>query len=449
MTKPPTWTATTSTKLWQEKELLSSGADSDATLHITEDRAQEWRGFGGCFNELGWIALSRLDAAVRGDILDELFATDGAMRFNYCRLPIGASDYGESWYSANEHAGDFAMEQFSLERDQRHLVPYIREALARRPEMTLFASPWSPPTWLKHPQACNYGTLVQEPAYRDAYALYLLKFVRGCRELGIEIASLFVQNEPDSDQKFPSCLWTGAQMRDFIRDHLGPLFAREGESCQIWAGTFERSDYDAWAHVVLSDPAARAFVSGVGYQWEGRGAVQRTHQAWPDMPIIQTENECGRGANSWTHAAHVFELLQHYITNGVVAYVYWNMVLAEGGHSTWGWSQNAMISVNMTTTRLTRNPEYYVMKHFARYVEPGGSVLRVEGRWSADAVAFVNPDGARVCIVHNPFDEPRPLALDTGTETLNLTLDAGSYNTFALPVGACTKGKTPCAESLN
>jgi glucosylceramidase len=433
MTRPQTWTATTPTALWQEKELAPSGADSDATLRITDDRAQQWRGFGGCFNELGWIALSRLDAAVRADILDELFAPDGAMRFNYCRLPIGASDYGESWYSANEHDGDFAMERFSLERDERHLVPYIREALARRPDMTLFASPWSPPTWLKRPQACNFGTLVQEPAYLDAYALYLLKFVQSYRALGIDIASVFVQNEPDSDQKFPSCRWTGAQMRDFIRDYLGPLFARENEPCEIWAGTFERPDYDAWANVVLSDPAARAFVSGVGYQWAGRDAVQRTHQAWPDVPIIQTENECGRGDNPWAHAAHVFELLHHYIANGVVAYVYWNFLLAEGGHSTWGWSQNAMISVDMATTRLTRNPEYYVMKHFARFVEPGAAVLRVEGRWSADAVAFVNPDGTHICIVHNPFDEARPLALDTGAEILNLTLDADSYNTFVLP----------------
>ncbi len=57
------------------------------------------------------------------------------------------------------------------------------------------------------------------------------------------------------------------------------------------------------------------------------------------MPLIQTENECRDGDNSWEDTMYVHDLLRHYITNGVVAYLYWNMALGTDSSSTWGWRQ--------------------------------------------------------------------------------------------------------------
>lgn len=101
-------------------------------------------------------------------------------------------------------------------------------------------------------------------------------------------------------------------------------------------------------------------MSGVGYQWAGKGAVQRTHQSWPDLRLLQTESECGEGSNTWEYAHYVFTLLHHYLSNGVNGYVYWNMVLPPGGRSTWGWPQNSMLTVDATLQTVTYNPEFYV-----------------------------------------------------------------------------------------
>src|SRR5438874_2095649 len=133
------------------------------------------------------------------------------------------------------------------------------------------------PTLSHRPPPAGYRRLRWQPEILEAYALYLLRFVQAYQAEGLPVHQLHVQNEPNSDQKFPSCVWTGAKMRDFIRDYLGPCFREAGVACQIWAGTIERADYDAWAHTILLDPRARACVSGVGYQWAGKGAVQRTH----------------------------------------------------------------------------------------------------------------------------------------------------------------------------
>ncbi len=160
------WIATRPGAPWQKQPDPRPGL-SACTLSLKPGAAQRWQGFGGCFNELGWKALSRLDAARRENVLHELFSPAGGCGFNYCRLPIGASDYAESWYSHNEQAGDLEMKHFSLARDEQSLIPYLQAARRHQPDLTLFASPWSPPTWMKQPPAYNNGTLVWTPGKPD------------------------------------------------------------------------------------------------------------------------------------------------------------------------------------------------------------------------------------------------------------------------------------------
>lgn len=424
------WISTTPTAQWQEKTAEVTAPTEAPLLKVTDTRHQTWEGWGGCFNELGWTALAGLNEDARRRTLGALFDPGDGCKFTLCRMPIGASDYGAEWYSLNETAGDFAMEHFSIERDKGCLIPYIKAAMAWQPKLKLFASPWSPPTWFKFPRAYNYGTMIWQPEYLDAYARYFLKFVRAYRAEGIDVAQIHVQNEPVADQKFPSCLWTGTQMRDFIRDHLGPLFKREGLDCEIWLGTLNTDDYDGFPHAVLSDPGANRFTAGVGFQWAGKGAIQRTHESWPEKRLMQTENECGDGNNTWEYARYVFDLFRHYITNGANAYIYWNMILQPGGLSTWGWRQNAMITVDPVAQTVTFNPEFYVMKHFSNFIAPGAARLGLHGSWTGNAVAFANPDGGKVVVVANPFADARAMTLEANGTRVTMTLPGYSFNTL-------------------
>ncbi len=398
-------------------------------MRFSGSRDQRWRGFGGCFNELGWIALGVLSEAARREVLSSLFDQQHGCRFTLCRLPIGASDYAAEWYSLDEVAGDYALEHFSLARDRQFLIPYITAAQQFVPELELFASPWSPPTWMKFPRAYNYGTLIWQPDNLRAYARYLLKFVQAYRAEGINIRQVHVQNEPAADQKFPSCLWSGAQLRDFIRDYAGPLFKAELPDCAVWFGTLNTDDYDGYPHLALSDAGARAFIGGVGLQWAGKGAVQRLHESWPEVPVMQTENECGDGTNTWEYARYIFGLLRHYLSNGVEGYCYWNMVLPMGGQSTWGWKQNAMISIDVDKGTVHYNPEFYLMKHFAHFIRPGAVRLGLSGPWTGNAVAFANPDGNNVLLVANPFPEARSLTLAGAKGNVTLEMEGYSFNT--------------------
>jgi glucosylceramidase len=437
------WIETTRDRRWTENSQPEPTNKMD-NLIITENAGRVVEGFGSCFNELGMVAIDRLNEEDRKTVLDSLFAKDGDCQFTLCRLPIGASDYALEWYSHNEIEGDYDMEHFSIERDQKYLIPYIREALKRNPDLKFFASPWSPPTWLKYPKAYNYGTLRWEKKVLDAYALYFVKFIQAYEKEGIKINQIHVQNEVVADQKFPSCKWTGEQLQEFIRDYLGPAFEKHNLDTEIWLGTINApepwqelmmdttSDVDVYADLVLSDPDAYKYISGVGYQWAGKYAIQRTMESYPELRYLQTENECGNGKNTWEYAHYVNNLFHHYFVNGANGYVYWNAVLEPKGSSTWGWEQNSMISIDPETKEFTFNPEYYVVKHHSHFVKNGAVRLETKGQLSSHSLAFQNPDCSIVLIVNNPLKKQRELVVSVKGESYQLDLKPESFNTIVV-----------------
>jgi len=435
-------TTTTQTPWTHLPDPQPSTGDAPPDLEITGERTVTFRGFGACFTELGWRALGHLDSGARAELLDDFFRPDGAMGFEFCRMPIGANDYSEDWFSHNETPGDLSMAHFSIDRDRRAILPYLREALSRNPSIDLFASPWSPPTWLKNPPVFNFGRLRNDPASLDAYALYFVKFVQAYAAEGIRIAQVHVQNEPCSTQKFPSCVMTGAEMRDFIGRHLGPAFERAGLDCEIWLGTINGPETDAerktwtgfndYAFTVMEDPAARRFVRGISYQWAGKYAVWRTRMAYPELPLIQSENECGDGRNSWDEAWYVADLFFHYLAQDAAAHVFWNPVLEPGGESSWGWKQDSLVTVDPATGTLTHNPQWHIMRHFAGSIRRGDRRLACRRPWSANAVAYERAGQAAV-VLRNPLAEPREVRIATPAACWSTRLPANSLSTFHLP----------------
>lgn len=425
----------------------SGGAD--ASLRRNGREYQTMHGFGGCLNELGWRALGKLSDDARKNVMQELFGSGVEhANLNFCRVPIGANDYSFDWYSLDETPGDFGLEHFSIERDRQALIPYIMEVKRYAPELKLFASPWSPPTWMKEPPVYNWGKLIRTPKVQQAYADYFVKYINCYAREGIEIEQIHVQNEPVANQKFPSCMWTGEELRDFIRDYLGPTMAREGLSTELWLGTinapgcdynrliFDKwatEDYDYFANTVLTDPEALRYITGVSYQWGGKIAIQRTFESWwPKIRLMQSENECGFGDNTWEYARYMWTMLKHYIGNGAESYLYWNLVLEPMGVSTWGDPQNAMVTVCPDTGQAVYNPDFYVMKHFSSAVREGAVLHGGEGTFSGDSLIFRNPDGSLTIEMYNPFDRVFTVVFEDAGETWLFALEPKSVNSIIL-----------------
>lgn len=452
-----TWVTTTEADVWQEQpDLLSVLVDTIKTIDVvvhTDKKEQEIEGFGACFNELGWISLSRLEPADREEIMEELFFPEFGANFNICRMPVGANDFSRDWYSYDEAEGDFAMANFTIANDQQTLIPFIKSAQKHASDLRIWASPWCPPSWMKYNKhyASAYtgetfeekyrnglpadkvghegsDMFIQDSLYLEAYALYFTKFIEGYREQGIPIFAVMPQNEFNSAQIFPSCCWTAASLANFIGNYLGPAMEKQG--VQILFGTMERAN-EALVDTILTDPASSKYVGGVGFQWAGKGAIKGIHIRYPEMKLYQTEQECGDGKNDWEGAVYSWNLMRHYLDNGASAYMYWNISLEKGGISRWGWAQNSLVVVDPESKSFQYTHEYYVMKHLSHYVQPGARKLQTSGTF-ANLMAFVNPDKSIVVALANESSANQTISIQIGDRVYQPVVPAHSFSTIQI-----------------
>lgn len=416
-----------------EKSLFKNGKKSKekgVCLSLGEEK-QEIRGFGCCFSELSALALNSISEKEKSKILDELFGREGC-NFNFCRTPMGSSDFATSFYSYNENDGDYDMEKFSVERDEKLLLPLILEGVSRQKDLQMFASPWCPPLWMKTRNAYSFGVFDRTKEKLSAYALYFRKYVEEYAKRGVKINFVTPQNEPCSNQVFPSCVWSGEELADFVGNYLGKEL--EGTGTDIIFGTINGPETDDrylttryYSYLGRAmQTNARKYIKAVGYQWAGKYALAQTRQDYPELEIIQTESECGDGENSWAQMMYIFELMQNYFYHGASSYVYWNLALMKGQSSTWGWMQNSLVSVDDGEASYT--PEFYLMKHLSHFVKRGAKYLSVKGELSSSCIAFKNPDGERVLAVYNPQDYEQVITV----EGESYSLPARSINTITM-----------------
>ena len=451
------WVTTTETAFWQEQpDLLSASADTVRTIDVTihKDKFQQTiDGFGACFNELGWISLSRLNPADRESIMEELFFPEYGANFTICRMPVGANDFSRDWYSYNETDGDFEMKNFTIANDHQTLIPFIRNAQKYNADLRLWASPWCPPSWMKHNKhyASAYtgeaydekyrnglpadkvghegeDMFIQDSLYLRAYALYFSKFIEAYKEQGIHLFAVMPQNEFNSAQIFPSCCWTAASLADFVGNYLGP--AMEKQQVDVMFGTMERKN-EALVDTILTDPVCRKYVKGVGFQWAGKGAIGGIHERYPELKLYQTEQECGDGLNDWKGAVYSWNLMRHYLDHGASAYMYWNISLEKGGISRWGWAQNSLVVVDPASKTYSFTPEYYMMKHLSHYVQPGARKVETDGAFT-DLLAFVNPDKSVVVALANESNDSRAVSIRIGNRVYRPVLPAQSVSTILI-----------------
>lgn len=445
-------TYSTELEKWVQQKAVSFQASKpdqqvDIIIYPTE-KQQMIKGFGGCFNEIGWEALLNITPSERDKVLKELFTPNGA-NFSFCRIPIGANDYSLSYYSLNDVPEDFTMSNFNIDRDRYILIPYIKEAQKIRPDLQIWASPWSPPAWMKvnnhyalrsgklnghtngltkEKEILNNSTAFRmEDAYLKAYALYFSKFSQAYKNEGVNLKAVCVQNEIVYSPHWSSCTWRPEDLSYFIRNYLGPQFQKDSLSTEIWLGTINGADPN-YVRTILNDKATAKYISGIGFQWDAKQAIPALSKEYPQYPMMQTESECGNGEKNWKSAEYTWSLINHYLNNGMNYYMYWNMVLDPSGRSTWDWVQNMLISVDKTTKTVVYYPEFYIMKHLSHFVLPGAYRLKTNG--GKDHLAFVNPDGTTVLILVNTAEADKIMKVAVAEKTVEVAVKAKSFNTL-------------------
>jgi len=434
-------------RLTEGQRLIFENGRTNDELVIALDPRKTYQtilGLGSSLEHSTCSNLFRLPPPARERVIERLVGPKVGIGMNLMRICIGTSDFsGDSWYSYDDLSPgetDAELKRFSIERDRASILPVLKLTKRKNPDLLFFASPWSPPGWMKTTGSLIGGELL--PRWYPVYAEYFIRFIRAYEMEGIPIHAVTVQNEPgvdranESEQKwsYPSCHWTAEQERNFIGHHLGPAFRHAGLKTKIWCydhnyNVDPKNDSDGLEHprTILRDAQAAAFVDGVAFHhYEGQpSGMTVLHEEFPTKQVHFTE-----GSVFSIGGAH--DLIER-LRNWACSYNAWVTLLDEKGQPNNGPfpATTAILKLRSDTLRIEELFGCYMYGRFVKFI-PRGAV-RIEstlGTPEFNNIAFRNPDGSMVLIVVNTTDKPKPFAVVWQGKLLKTGLGAKSVATL-------------------
>ncbi|MBF9017424.1 MULTISPECIES: glycoside hydrolase family 30 beta sandwich domain-containing protein [unclassified Oceanispirochaeta] len=419
---------------------ISSVRDHKTVITVdSEITFQKMLGFGGAFTEAAAVTLSKISGELRQEVLRMYFDPEDGLGYNLGRVHIHSCDFALGNYSYVEE-NDKELKTFNIEHDRALIIPLIRDAMKQSGrELTLLASPWSPPAWMKSNRDMNHGGKLLDE-YKDSWALYYTKFINAYQNEGIPIWGITVQNEPDAVQTWDSCIYSAEEERDFIKNHLGPGLHKAGmDQVRLLIWDHNRDIIVERARTVLDDSEAAKYVWGTGFHWyvsEEFENIGQVHELFPDKHLLFTEGcqEGGCKIGEWFTGERYGRNMIGDFNNWCEGYLDWNLVLDEtGGPNHVNNLCDAAVIVDTVNKKLIFNSSYYYIGQFSKYVQPGASRIFTDSRIDfIHSAAFINEDGTLILIVMNEGDIDRDVSIECNGDYLNVQIMSHSIITYVL-----------------
>ena len=372
-------------------------------------------GIGGALTDASAETFYKLPKAKQQEILTAYFDPQNGIGYTLGRTHIHSCDFSSESYTYVTN-GDKQLASFDVSHDLKYRIPFIKAALATagKDHFTLYASPWSPPAWMKDNGDMLHGGKLL-PGYYESWARYYGRFIHAYEKEGVPIWGLTVQNEPLAVQTWESCNYTAEEERDFLKNYLGPTLEKDGladKKIIVW--DHNRSFMFHRASVILEDPAAVKYVWGVGFHWYVNDEfenVKRVAEAFPKTHLLFTEGCNGpynfSKINDWQWGETYAKSMVNDFNNGVEGWTDWNVLLDEKGGP--NHVQNycfAPIHADTKTGELYYMNSYYYIGYFSKFIRSGAR--RIVCSSTTDKLlttAFLNPDGKIAVVVLNLTDQ--------------------------------------------
>lgn len=402
-------------------------------------RRQPVEGFGFAMTGGSAQLLHGMSPASRQAILKELFGGgQKQLGISYLRISIGASDMNDHVYTYDDVADgqiDSSLAHFSLAEDEADLIPILREVLAISPHLRILASPWTAPSWMKTNGAPKGGTLRTE--YYDAYAHYLVRYLREMQAHGIAIDALTLENEPLNPKNTPSMVLDSAQEETLLRDFFGPALRASGLKTKVilFDHNCNHPDYPL---AILRDPAAAQFATGSGFHlYEGDiSAMSEVHDAVPSKGLYFTEQmvvEHITDGHLDPVARPVARVVIGAMRNWSRTVLLWNLAADEhfGPHTNEGGCPVCQGAITIQGDTVTRNIALYTIAHASKFVPPGSVRLdSTQDDPELSNVAWQTPSGKAVLLVANTGAARKDVKVTFGSTSFLASVDPGSTATF-------------------
>ncbi len=422
-----------------------NSASGNAAPPITVDpsrRFQQMDGFGFALTGGSAQLLHQMSPGKRLALLKHLFGSEpGSIHVSYLRVSIGASDMNERVYTYDDMpAGqtDPSLAKFSVDPDLEAVVPTLKLILAINPNISILASPWSAPSWMKSNDLPKAGSLL--PQFYPVYAQYLVDYLQAMATRGIKIRALTMQNEPLNANNTPSMIMTAAQQATFLADALGPALQKAHLPTEVilYDHNLDRPDYPL---DVLANTKAASYAAGSGFHlYEGSvGAMSQVHDAHPEKALFFTEQMVTQENNAvpLRIAESVSRIIIGATRNWSQVVLLWNLAADphDGPHTSDGGCPVCQGAITIDDDTWTPNLAYDTIAQISKFVPPGSVRIASNGPTTdiLPNVAFSTPDRRTVLLVANPDSMEQSFDVLEDGRSFHATLHAGDVATFVWP----------------
>lgn len=415
---------------YELKPAVRAGGISTVTVGNTPIKSGNL-GFGVAITGASCYNLSKMEPADRTEFLKSIYGRDG-LNLSVARLTIGSSDYSAEAYTYDDVEGDMTLEHFSVERDMDYIIPMIKEILAIRPDLYIFASPWSPPGWMKTGGSV-YGGYMRD-RYIDCYADYFVKYLKAYAAEGINIRAITPQNEADTDQvgKSTACIWHPELEAEFVK-LLRKKFDENGLKTEIWMYDHNFSAAEMRVDWSLENiDGLKEAADGVAFHYYD-GSIEQTAfllEKYPELKLHFTEGGPRLYDNYATDWCKWSIMMSKVLRFGYSSFTGWNLMLDEtGGPNIGPFFCGGLVTRDRNENVLKYSGQYKALKHFAGVYEKDAEIFPIDISFTANSgsmfgypnlgqpiegVMRKSKDGKQILTLINPNKSKRQVQIELG-----------------------------------
>jgi glucosylceramidase len=421
--------------------------ESSIYVFVDPDKTfQSFIGIGGALTDASAETFAKLPEAKQKEFLLAYFDVGKGIGYTLGRTNINSCDFSSDSYTYVTE-GDKELKSFSIDHDMHFRIPFIKQAIAAAGgKLTLFASPWSPPAFMKDNNNMLQGGKLK-PEFYQPWATYFTKFVKSYEKEGIPVWGITIQNEPMATQRWESCIYYAEDERDFLKNYLGPTMAKEGlgdKKIIVW--DHNRDLMVQRAKVIFDDKEAAKYAWGMGFHWyeDWSGGQQMyenvgiVHETYPNINLMFTEG-CPENFNAsrynfWGLGEEYGRSMINDFNNGAVGWTDWNILLDEtGGPNHVKNFCFAPVHADTKTGQLIFTNSYYYIGHFSKFIRPGAKrISSAASRSQLLTTAFINEDGRVAIVVMNQSNKKTIYEMCIGRYSVEVTSLPRSIQTLIL-----------------
>lgn len=400
---------------------------------------QKFLGIGGAITDASAEVFAKLSTDNQEELLNAYYSEDG-INYNIIRTSIHSCDFSSESHTYIEE-GDAELKTFSIEKDKKFRIPMIKRATSLiKDDLVFYASPWSPPAFMKtNNNMLQGGKLL--PEYYQTWADYFVKFIEAYEAENIPVWGVTIQNEPMAKQRWESCIYTAEEERDFLKNNLGPAFEKAGfndKNIVVW--DHNRDLISHRANTIFEDPEAAKYAWGIGFHWYETWTggdpkydnLKNIKASFPTKNLLFTEGCQEKFSEAhyfrWSNAERYGNSMINDFNSGTVGWTDWNILLDETGGP--NHVQNlcfAPIHADIRTNELIYTPSYYYIGHFSKFIKSNATrVSTTTSRTTLGSTSFINENDEMVTVVMNKTDDPitYKLIVDANEVSINIPAHA-------------------------